>query len=482
MAKFDEFLSGSYKDINNTFLATQATINMYPEIHTVMDKDKITLKTIPGTEVFSALETYGGLIRGLYLTAQDRFFIVKGRKLIEILSDGSSVEKGILNTSIGIVNMADNGQATTGAGNQLMIVDGQDGWIFDLITSAFTQITDPQFPIASQVCYQDSYFFVNEVGTNQLHISESYDGLAWEGFQAGAEGSPDTVTNFISTNRNIWIFGQKSLEIWQNVGTAGFPYQRIPQTFQNIGLLATNSLASINDIVFFLGNNARGFGQIMMSNGLGVTTISTGVLADEIQSYTTPEDAIGWCYQDLGHVFYVINFRTANKSWIYDLTTNMWHERRSGLNSRWKYDYIGYAFGKNIVANYYDGKLYTLTSNIYTDNENPIYRTRTSPHVYGGDNKWLFYDSFELEAKVGVGLDGEGQGTNPLVILNYSSDGGNTWSNDLLLKLGKIGEYTTRMQWRRLGRARSMVFRVRCNEPVYYELLGAWIDVTPGKV
>jgi hypothetical protein len=480
MSKFDEFISGSYKDISNTFLATQETINYYPEVHQIEDKEVVTLKSIPGTKLFCSLAEYSGLIRSMHLTAQNRFFVVKGTNLIEILADATSILRGNILTDTSVVNMADNGQATTGAGNQLMIVDGTDGWIYDLVGNTITKITDPQFPVASQVVYQDTYFIVNEVNTNQLHISDSFDGLSWQGFQGGAEGSPDTIVNFISTSTNIWVFGQKSAEIFADAGNPGFPYERIPQTFQNIGLLATQSLAGINNVIFFLGTNNQGFGQIRMSNGLDTQIISNQLLDNEIQSYATPTDAIGWCYQDDGHIFYILNFKNANKTWCYDLTNGKWSERRFGTNSRWKYDYIAYTFNKNLVANFYDGKIYELSSDIYTDAGSPIFRVRTSPHVFGADNKWIFYNKFELSAKVGVGLDGVQQGTDPKIILNYSKDGGNTWSNDLTIGLGKIGEYTTRLQWRRLGRARSMVFRVTCSEPVSVQLMGAWIDVNQG--
>ena len=69
---------------------------------------------------------------------------------------------------------------------------------------------------------------------------------------------------------------------------------------------------------------------------------------------------------------------------------------------------------------------------------------------------------------------------NPYVMLQWSDDGGNTWSNEHWLPVGRVGEYTRRMKWTRLGRARDRVFRVAVSEPCKWILVDAWVDLEIG--
>lgn len=472
--RFDNFINGSYVS-SNPGLATQDCINLYVEQAPGGDKSNLVMRQIPGSEVMFPLDNWVGYIRGKHLTAQGRLFYVKGIYLLELFSDFSVLERATLPVGNSIVRIADNGEASTGAGNQMMLVDGTDGFIYNLSANTLTQITDPDFPHASWVVYQDSYFIVNEVNTSLLHISDFYDGLVWPGFKAGVDGAPDTVSAIVSTNLNIWAFGNLSLQIYQDQGNAGFPYAPIGQTFQNIGLIATKSLSKINDIIFFLGGNNQGILKVYMGVGTDIRPVSDIFIEQQLLSYVGVDQSIGWSYQDNGHVFYVINFLQANKTWVYDVTTNQWHQRQTGDN-RWKYDGMVYAFGYNLVNDNVSGKVYRLNNSVYTDDGEAIIRQRTSPHMFGGDNHWVIYNRFELEAKVGVGLSGSGLGSNPKVMFQISNDGGFTWSHWLIINYGNIGEYTKKLQWNCLGRARSMVFRIRITDPIEVFLMGAWVD------
>ncbi|MFE1676613.1 hypothetical protein ACFMJE_18460, partial [Acinetobacter baumannii] len=55
--------------------------------------------------------------------------------------------------------------------------------------------------------------------------------------------------------------------------------------------------------------------------------ISTHAIEYAIQSYSTITDAIAFTYQQEGHSFYVLTFPTADKTWVFDVSTELWHER-----------------------------------------------------------------------------------------------------------------------------------------------------------
>lgn len=142
----------------------------------------------------------------------------------------------------------------------------------------------------------------------------------------------------------------------------------VSTTYQDIGLLAVESLASINNVIFFFGANNKGYGRIYSSDGiLGVVPISDHLIETEIQNYNNPGDAIGTCYQQDGRTFYVLNFQSDNKTWVYETTSQMWHQRRSGLTGRWQYNYASFIWNKVLVSNSFDGKLYDLSTNYFQD-------------------------------------------------------------------------------------------------------------------
>jgi hypothetical protein len=78
-----------------------------------------------------------------------------------------------------------------------------------------------------------------------------------------------------------------------------------------------------------------------------------------------------------------------------------------------------------------------------------------------------------------VGLT-SGQGSDPECILRWSNDGGFTWGNDHILKIGKAGQYKHRAIKRRLGSARDRVFEVICTDPVYRVIVSANLNASSG--
>jgi hypothetical protein len=67
-------------------------------------------------------------------------------------------------------------------------------------------------------------------------------------------------------------------------------------------------------------------------------------------------------------------------------------------------------------------------------------------------------------------------------MLRFSDDGGHTWSNEHLSKMGKIGEYYRRVFWRRLGmtlKLRDRVYEVSMTDPVKTAIMGAELLISP---
>jgi hypothetical protein len=92
---------------------------------------------------------------------------------------------------------------------------------------------------------------------------------------------------------------------------------------------------------------------------------------------------------------------------------------------------------------------------------------------------WTFYSQFQLDLETGIGLV-SGQGSDPQVMLRWSDDGGHTWTNESWVSAGRLGQYTRRAVWRRLGRSRDRIFEVVVSDPVAWNLLAAYLQLEPG--
>ena len=205
-----------------------------------------------------------------------------------------------------------------------------------------------------------------------------------------------------------------------------------------------------------------------------------------ISQYDDISDAIAYTYQQQGHSFYVLTFPTANKTWCYDVATQMWHERAGWENSqfaRHRSNCQMFFGGQTIVGDFENGKLYALDLNVFEDDDVPQKWLRSWRALGSGQNnlKRSAHHTLQLEITSGVGLV-SGQGSDPQIMLRWSDDGGHTWSNEHWTSAGKIGEYGRRAIWRRLGmttKLRDRLYEVSGTDPVEITIMGAELYATP---
>jgi hypothetical protein len=372
---------------------------------------------------------------------------------------------------------------TTYSTNQVVLVDGEYGYVWDTGTSTFAQITDPGFLGAAQVVYQDTYFIFNQAGTQQFFLSDQNATTFSSPQVAAAEANPDALVAILSSHENLWLFGTQTTEVWYDSGAADFAFQPVSGAIMEVGCCAPFSVAKSNNTVFWLGSDENGIGIAYMANGYQAQRISTHAVEFAIQGYGVISDCVAYCYQQDGHSFYVLNFQSAGTTWVYDATTSLWHERAFtalGQLDRHLAQCHALAYSTHVVGDYSSGNLYEMNTTIYTDNGSPITRLRVAPHITD-DLKRMFYSTIQLDMETGVGLDGIQQGTNPQAMLQFSDDGGHSWSNEKWSSFGMIGQRLARCIWRKLGQSRDRVFKIVITDPVPVTLIGVEMDVVSGN-
>jgi hypothetical protein len=367
-------------------------------------------------------------------------------------------------------------------GTQLFIAAGATGYIYNAGTDVFAQITDPDFPGASTVGFIDGYFVFTEPNSQKFWVTELLDGTSVDPLDfASAEGSPDDLVSLIVDHREVWLFGQTSVEVWYNAGLPDFPLSRIQGAFNEIGCAARASVAKLDNGVFWLGADARGRGIVYRSQGYNGQRISTHAVEWQIQQYADISDATAYTYQQDGHSFYVLNFPSADITWVYDVATLSWHQRAGWLNNRYTRHRGDCQMAYNaeiVVGDYLAGAIYAYDPTVYTEAGTVQKWLRSWRALPTGTNNLsrTTHHALQLDCESGVGLDGEQQGTDPQVMLRWSDDGGHTWSNEHWKSMGRIGETGARVIWRRLGmtmKLRDRVYEVSGTDPVKIAIMGA---------
>lgn len=450
-------------------LSAQRTVNLYVEQAPKDAKSPVVLYGTPGIKSF-ADSVGAGPIRGKRDFA-GTLFAVSGNTLYEVDSAGTATSRGTINTSSGPVSMSHN-QAST---KQLILVDGTDGWIYTS-SGGLVQITDGDFFASSVVGFQDQYFILVRDGTGQFFLSNLNAGTVYTATDiANAEGDPDNLVTLINNHRELWLFGEKTIEVWYNSGASDFPFNRFEGGFLERGCAAAFSVAEDDNTVFWLGEDRIAY----RADGYTPQRISQHGIEEAWRKYATISDAEAFIYTMGGHKFYVLTFPTEAATWVYDINTGMWHERQSFGLGRWRVSTHVEIYGKHLVGDSQQGRIGELDLDTYQEWGETMQGQATGPPVHQGRLR-IFHSLFELDIESGVGLT-SGQGSDPRVWLDYSDDGGRSWSaRQTFRSMGKIGEYLTRLRWQRLGQSRQRIYRITVSDPVKRSFIGARLEAEAG--
>lgn len=472
-------VGGSYLARSTNFDA-QKTINLYPEMSgSGTSKSIAMLIGTPGLKLFK--NTLPGIaVRGIIRINSNQVIVIAGNQAYSMTAAGVITVFSTVAAGTTPVSMAYNGQV-------VMMVDGTNGYIISPSALTSNQIVDVNFHGADKVDFIGGYFVWNRPGTQQFQWWGPYalfatpiDPLDF----ASAEGSPDAILSLIVDHNELWLLGENSTEVFALDGNADTIFSRINGAFIEQGIAAKNSIAKMDNTLIWLASDDRGFGTVQKTQGYTPQRISDHALELAIQSYSTISDAVAYTYQQEGHYFYMLTFPTANATWCFDTSTGLWHQRAyrdpttGQLGRHRSLCHVNFA-GKQLVTDYANGNIYSLDLDTYTDNGDILPAIRQCPHIATG-NQWEFFSRLWVDMQTGVGLV-SGQGSDPVMLLEWSDDGGATFPNAMTVKIGKMGERKARAIFRRLGKSRDRVWRVSITDPVKRILIDGGVTFTVGS-
>ena len=470
MPPFPGFLGPSYLS-RSPYAGLEECVNLYPEPN---ESDKTwTLYSVPGLR--RTLTLIDGAIRGLYTSSTDLTYAVAGHTLYHLTTLEDAVACGTLATWDGPVSMTDDG-------NYLVLADGVNGYLYPLAGGTLSTLGQPGLVMPTHVAYVDGYVLATRRGTGQFSWSTLGNPTEWPALNfATAEGRPDALTALIVQQREVWLIGAQSTEVWFSTGDSTAPFARIQGAFVEYGSAAPRSIQSLAGHLVWVTRPARDAGQVVLVQGYQPQRISTVAVEERLRLLGDLDLVVAWSYAQAGHQFYVMEL--PSETWCLDLTTGLWHQRArletaTGALQHMEVGTACAAFGVALAGSSVDGRLYVLDLGTATDDGLPLVRQRTAPHLLGADRARVTYHGLELTMQVGEGLSA----VQPAqVMLRWSDDEGHTWSEGRWQSAGVLGAYRQRVRWQRLGQSRSRLYSIRITDPIPVALTGAVLDVSQDR-
>jgi hypothetical protein len=347
-------------------------------------------------------------------------------------------------------------------------------------SSTFAQITDSDFTSrgAGNVRYQGSRFLFREPDTGRFFGSDSGSVTAYNALMfATAESASDELVGLEVDHEEVFLPGARTCEFWYNNGGSGYPYQRRENGVVELGCINGKTVAKGDNSLMLVASDYT----VRRFDGYTPIRISTHAVEQWLQTVTVASLRGGF-YSLEGHLVYVL---TANEgAWLYDITSQQWHERATyGSEPAWNWGNPVAFAGKILVGSTTSNVIGELDPEYYYELGETLRMEWIYQPVYVEAAR-AFHDRLEMVIETGVGLT-SGQGSAPEVMLSFSDDGGRTWFNLPNRSLGAIGNYRQRVFWAGLGSCDSQhgrVYRGAVSDPVRVGIVDTILSVRGGRL
>jgi len=478
MAVYPEFIGGSYTS-QSPIADQEYTMNWYPEkIESRGGSSRMALYPTPGVELLDTAASGEGRAN---FFQNGRQFLIIGATFYEADINGTLTSRGTVATDANPATICGNGDA----GGQLFITSGGNGYLFVLATNTLSAIA-ALAGIATMGDFLDGYGLCLDATTSTMFISDLLDLATWDPTQYIQNSiSSDNWVSMKVSNRYIYLWGSETGQIWYDAGSFPIPFEPHPSGLMQYGCAAPFSPELVGGGVCWLSSTGNGQGAVIRTSGFQPEIISNYATHYAFDTYTDISDAIGDSYEDSGHTFYILTFVTASATWVWDSQLGIWHNRGTWDSINFEYQpwrpcFHAFAFSEHRMIDILGSGLYRMAIDLQSDVDDlAIRRVRRAPCLVN-ENRLNRYAQFEVDLETGLGT-ATGQGSDPVMMMRYSNDGGKTWSNEISASTGLTGEYFVRAIWNRCGAGRKRVFEVSTSDPVPYRLIDAYVKIASGS-
>lgn len=359
------------------------------------------------------------------------------------------------------------------------------------------------FIVPTHIAYLYGYIVVNDVDTDTFYVSYQfpfqrnssggsnndgtvdynifmYDSAEWgqSGQSMEAYWQPDKTTAIVSNGTRLFTFGDTSFQIFQYTNDVNIPFNSPDTAAQMIGLKAVDSVCQLGNLIVWLGASDLGNNGIYINRGTtAVERVSTPALEREWSKYSTIKDAKAQIWQEDQHIFYIIDFPSANKTFCYDLTEQSWTERCSldeqNLRKSWRY--------QNATMNP-SGKIWQSAEGCIVEqtyekwnehDDTPILRLRKGGVIYSDQSHFIINN---IEISINNGQYSEKfYHENAKMMMRFTTDGSD-WTDLETVDIGYTGEYDYDCIFYNFGMAKNFTIELSCSDNIPFALYSIKIN------
>jgi hypothetical protein len=438
MAKYT-FFSQAARDGSNVAVSSEELVNVYPEQAPGDGRTRILLRSVPGEVVLA--DTGQPLVRAA-AAAVAKFWTVAAGNLYEVANDGTVMNRGAVGNSLET--------SISGNGTNVCVVANGDYSVWDGAT--LTTPTPGAFSSFGSVTFSDYDTILTELNGRRWCWSDTADPTTLDALNfATAEARDGNILRGEVDQAQVFLFTTECVEVWRSTGVSGSSrYRRLTVIDAGRGLKGYHLLASDAFGIFFVAND----GVAYILSGAGITPVSTPAVQSDIAN---GNPTAAFYHEDRGHKFCVIRF-SDRPAWVYDLVTQLWHRRQSGVNrDAWGVQRMATAYGKWIGVD--DFGVVVEMSRTNSDRGEPLARVMRGKPIYM-DGRQFSVAEFEALCSVGesnIGRDAE-------IMMRWSRNMGQTWIGPRTGSLGTLGDYGRTVNFYALGRGESFTPELSCTD------------------
>ncbi len=455
-------VGGSFADDSKSYDA-QDCINYLPEVsETPNARSQSILRGVPGMALVATLPGVGGG-RGMR-NVNGQLFVVQGSSLYAVSPSMVATSLGAV-AGVGRVSMSHNQVA---GGNEVTVVNGPQGYVWNTATAAFAQINSPGFVGSSSTGFIDQYTIQLEPLGKYWYCSDLVDSLTYEPVnQFEASSDPDIIKALIVSHSEVWAMGAKTIEQFVVTGALDVLFQVQTGTIIEQGIGGKNTAVILDNTVYWLGSD----GIVYFAAG--------GYLPIRVSNFQVEQDILGknwdaafaFAWVDQGHKVYYLTFPDGH-TWGYDISQKMWHRRESYGMSNWRINHLEFWNGAWYGTDFTNGNLYRLDWNVTNDAGQPLVSRRVTPVLSNSEGR-LFLSALQLYMDLGRGP----LSPDSFVNLRYSDDGANTWSSWKQYSVNDARNNRSRVIFRKLGKFRDRVFEIMVSADCKRDLIAGYVQI-----
>ena len=372
---------------------------------------------------------------------------VMGTKLVEIAQDNTVTEIGDVGGTTRVTFDYGFTYLAIASNNNLFLYDG----------TTLTQVTDPDLGTVLDVVWVDGYYMTTD--GEFLVVTDLDDPFAVNPLKYGSsEADPDPVKALLKLRNEVYALNRHTIEVFDNVGSTGFPFQRISGAQIQKGTVGTHANCVFMDNIAFLGGGFNEAPSIYMGANGSSQKIATREIEEILQEYTEAELATAFLEErvDKAHTFLIVHL--PRHTLVFDgagsqaTSQAVWFTLSSTLvgDGMWNACTCIWAYDRWNVCHPTTNQFGYLDDTISTHWGETVGWEFGTLIVYNSGQGAIFHD-IEL-----VSLTGSTAfGVDPTIWTQYSNDG-ITWSAEKPIRAGKTGERNKRLMWLQQGHMRNM--------------------------